>query len=229
MQELRTATDLAPRATKVTARSLGKAMSTLVVQERHLWLNLVEMKNVDKARFLDTPSPRQSCSATTSRALPSSSQRYSSRPRRSSTSCPGVMHRPPLPPGPGLSLPAVVSALLHPTELLRPRLMRHLGGAPRIPARPQVVQEVDEAALTRATWRCWNLLFLRRWREQLRSFPGRRAGRIILCFFLFLFRLLFFEQFPFPPGSRVHGTTVCEGQGFGAMAPQPVGASGQLE
>ncbi len=32
MQELRTATDFALRATKVTARSLGKAMSTMVVQ-----------------------------------------------------------------------------------------------------------------------------------------------------------------------------------------------------
>ncbi len=55
MQELRTATDFALRATKVTARSLGKAMSTMVVQERHLWLNLAEMKDVDKAHFLDAP------------------------------------------------------------------------------------------------------------------------------------------------------------------------------
>ncbi len=54
-QELRMATDLALRAAKVTARSLGKAMSTMVVQERHLWLNLAEMKDVDKARFLDAP------------------------------------------------------------------------------------------------------------------------------------------------------------------------------
>ncbi len=55
MQELRSATDFALRATKVTARSLGKAMSTMVVQERHLWLNLAEMKEVNKARFLDAP------------------------------------------------------------------------------------------------------------------------------------------------------------------------------
>ncbi len=55
MQELRSETDLALRAMKVTVRSLGKAMSTLVVQECHLWLNLAEMKNVDKARFLDAP------------------------------------------------------------------------------------------------------------------------------------------------------------------------------
>ncbi len=35
LQELRTATDLALRATKVTAWALGQTMSTLVVQERH--------------------------------------------------------------------------------------------------------------------------------------------------------------------------------------------------
>ncbi len=55
IQELRTATDFALRATKVTTRSLGKAMSTMVVQERHLWLNLAEMKDANKARFLDAP------------------------------------------------------------------------------------------------------------------------------------------------------------------------------
>ncbi len=55
-------------------------------------------------------------------------------------------------------------------------------GAPRVPARPQVVQEVDEAALTQATRRCWNLLFLRRRREQRRSFPWWRAGRRIFRF-----------------------------------------------
>ncbi len=42
--------------------------------------------------FLTPPSPRRGCSATPSRALPSSSRRYSSRSRRSSTSCPGMMH-----------------------------------------------------------------------------------------------------------------------------------------
>ncbi len=114
MQELRTATDFALRATKVTARSLGKAMSTMVVQERHLWLNLAEMKDVDKARFSTPPFPPSH--------LPSSSRRYSSRPRRSSTSFPGVTHHPPLPPGPGLSLPVAMGALLRPPELLRPRL-----------------------------------------------------------------------------------------------------------
>ncbi|XP_057197561.1 uncharacterized protein LOC130558871 [Triplophysa rosa] len=55
MQELRTATDLALRATKVTARALGRAMSTMVVQERHLWLNLAQMRDAEKVRFLDAP------------------------------------------------------------------------------------------------------------------------------------------------------------------------------
>ncbi len=84
-----------------------------------------------------------------------------------------TIHR--CPQGPGLSLPVSVGTLLLPPELLRPRLNRHLGRRaeplagewrPRVPARPQVIQEVDEAALMRATRRCWNLLFLRRWREQ---------------------------------------------------------------
>ncbi len=52
-QELRSATDLALWATEVTALSLGKAMSTLVVQERHLWLSLAERSDIDKVRFLD--------------------------------------------------------------------------------------------------------------------------------------------------------------------------------
>ncbi|RXN03272.1 dihydroxyacetone phosphate acyltransferase-like protein [Labeo rohita] len=55
MQKLRAATDFALRATKVTVRSLGQVMSMLVVQERHLWLNLAQMADVDKARFLDSP------------------------------------------------------------------------------------------------------------------------------------------------------------------------------
>ncbi|KAI2644665.1 Transposon Ty3-G Gag-Pol polyprotein [Labeo rohita] len=49
------ATDYALRATKVTAQALGRAMSTMVVQERHLWLNLAEMRDAEKARFLDAP------------------------------------------------------------------------------------------------------------------------------------------------------------------------------
>ncbi|KAI2642399.1 ORF V: Enzymatic polyprotein [Labeo rohita] len=49
------ATDFALRATKVTARSLGQVMATMVVQECHLWLNLAQMADADKVRFLDAP------------------------------------------------------------------------------------------------------------------------------------------------------------------------------
>ncbi len=55
LHELRAATDLALRATKVTAQSLGRAMSTLVVQERHLWLCLTDMKEQEKVQFLNAP------------------------------------------------------------------------------------------------------------------------------------------------------------------------------
>ncbi len=55
LHELRAETDLALRATKVTAQSLGRAMSTLVVQERHLWLCLADMKEQEKVQFLNAP------------------------------------------------------------------------------------------------------------------------------------------------------------------------------
>ncbi len=55
LHELRAVTDLALRATKVTAQSLGRAMSTLVVQERHLWLCLTDMKEQEKVQFLNAP------------------------------------------------------------------------------------------------------------------------------------------------------------------------------
>ncbi len=55
LHELRAATDLVLRATKVTAHSLSRAMSTLVVQERHLWLCLADMKEQDKVQFLNSP------------------------------------------------------------------------------------------------------------------------------------------------------------------------------
>lgn len=55
MQELYTVMDLTLCATKVTARSLGQAMSTMVVQELHPWLNLADMRETDKYKILDYP------------------------------------------------------------------------------------------------------------------------------------------------------------------------------
>lgn len=44
--------DYALRATEVMAQALGRVMSTLVVQEHCLWLNLAEMQDVEKVCFL---------------------------------------------------------------------------------------------------------------------------------------------------------------------------------
>ncbi len=188
MQELRTATDFALRATKVTARSFGKAMSTVVVQERHLWLNLVEMKDVDKAHFLDASITQAGLFGDTVEGFAQQFSAVQQQTEAIQHTCPGVMHHPPLPPGPGLSLPVAVGALQSCSApgridtLAGASSLSQESGTPRVPARPQVVQEVDEAALTRATRRGWNLLFLRRRQEQRRSFPWWRAGRRIFRF-----------------------------------------------
>uniref|UniRef100_A0A673KBJ6 B30.2/SPRY domain-containing protein n=1 Tax=Sinocyclocheilus rhinocerous TaxID=307959 RepID=A0A673KBJ6_9TELE len=88
LKELRTATVLALQATKVTACSLGRAMSTLVVQERHLWLCLADMRDADKFGSSRFQCPRPASSATQSRMWPSSSRLHRSRLRRSDMSCP---------------------------------------------------------------------------------------------------------------------------------------------
>ncbi|KAL0194522.1 hypothetical protein M9458_008094, partial [Cirrhinus mrigala] len=95
LQELRAATDFALRATKVTARSLGQVMSTLVVQERHLWLNLAQMADVDKARFLDAPVSQAGLFGDTV-------EDFAQQLRRSVTSCPGAR----LPGSPRVAQPA---------------------------------------------------------------------------------------------------------------------------
>ncbi|KAL0183542.1 hypothetical protein M9458_019238, partial [Cirrhinus mrigala] len=55
LTELRSATDLALRATKATAQAIGRSMASLVVLERHLWLTLTEIKDADKVPILDAP------------------------------------------------------------------------------------------------------------------------------------------------------------------------------
>ncbi len=115
------------RATKVTAGSLRKAMSTMVVQERHLWLNLAETKDCDKARFLDAPISQAGLFGDTVEGFAQQFSAVKQQTEANQHICPGVMHHPPLPPGPGLSLPVAVDALLRPPELLRPRPNRYLG------------------------------------------------------------------------------------------------------
>ncbi len=80
LHELRAAMDLALRATKVTAQSLGRAMSTLVVQECHLWLCLTDMKEQDKVQFLDAPVSRRKPAAFTLAAAPQPARRHGRPP-----------------------------------------------------------------------------------------------------------------------------------------------------
>ncbi len=193
LSELRTATDLALRATKVTARSLGRAMSTMVVQERHLWLCLADMKEADKARFLNAPVSQTGLFGDAVwRTSPSSSPLHRSRLRQSGTSCPGVQLLPP--PGRrrqclGLtrrrgrppcrrprSRAADAAASSQAAPWSRPQGSRPARPGPRQTRR----QASEQAALRRTTqgWRC--LLFGRWWTHH--SLPRRRAGRRIFCF-----------------------------------------------
>ncbi len=56
VKELRRATDLALRATKHTARAVGRSMAASVAAERHLWLNLTEIR--EKVFLMDAPISR---------------------------------------------------------------------------------------------------------------------------------------------------------------------------
>ncbi len=53
--KLRRATDLSLRAAKEMAKSIGRSMAALVTTERHLWLNLSNIKGKDKNFLMDAP------------------------------------------------------------------------------------------------------------------------------------------------------------------------------
>ncbi len=55
LKELQNAIDPVLRAKNFTARSLRHAMSTLVVQECHLWLCLADMRDANKIWFINAP------------------------------------------------------------------------------------------------------------------------------------------------------------------------------
>ncbi len=95
LKELRTAPDLAPRATKVMVRPLGHAMSTLVIQEHHLWLCLVDIGTPTKFGSSRLLYPRLGSSATQPVTWPSMSRLHRSRMRRSNTSWLGGQLLPP--------------------------------------------------------------------------------------------------------------------------------------
>ncbi len=53
--ELRGTKDLALRATKQAATAMGRSMATMVVTERHLWLNLADIGKKEMGFLLDAP------------------------------------------------------------------------------------------------------------------------------------------------------------------------------
>ncbi|KAI2647838.1 Transposon Ty3-G Gag-Pol polyprotein [Labeo rohita] len=55
ISEIRRTADLSLRATKETARAIGRSMAALVAAERHLWLTLSNMKEKDRVFLLDAP------------------------------------------------------------------------------------------------------------------------------------------------------------------------------
>ncbi len=52
IQELRRTADLSLRATKETAKAIGRSMAALVAVERHLWLTLSDIKEKDRVFLL---------------------------------------------------------------------------------------------------------------------------------------------------------------------------------
>ncbi len=53
--KLHRTTDMALRATKQAATAMGRSMVAMVVTERHLWLNLVDIWKKEKGFLLDAP------------------------------------------------------------------------------------------------------------------------------------------------------------------------------
>ncbi|XP_016101950.1 uncharacterized protein [Sinocyclocheilus grahami] len=55
VKDLRAATDFALMVTKRAAQAVGKAMGFMVVLQRHLWLNLADLKDADRKVLLKAP------------------------------------------------------------------------------------------------------------------------------------------------------------------------------
>ncbi len=48
VNDLRAATDFALMATKFAAQAIGRTMGFMVVQQRHIWLTLANLKDADR-------------------------------------------------------------------------------------------------------------------------------------------------------------------------------------
>ncbi len=118
VRDLRSATELALRATKATDNAIRHSMASLIVLECHLWLTMTEMKEADKVPFLGAPVSSGSLFGQLWRVLLNASRRLRSHLRQCNTS----------------SLNAPALTLLQVTPDLR-RLSRQLNQrqAPRSP------------------------------------------------------------------------------------------------
>ncbi len=118
----------------------------MVVQECHLWLNLVEVKDVDKARFLDAPISQAGLFGNTVEGFAQQFSAVQQQTEAIQHTCPGVMHD-----APSTAAPGARPQSAHrrgrplascPPELLRPRPNRYLGrrveplAGERCPPRP---------------------------------------------------------------------------------------------
>ncbi|KAI2660631.1 ORF V: Enzymatic polyprotein [Labeo rohita] len=164
LTELRSATDLALRATKATAQAIGRSMASLVVLERHLWLTLTEIKDADKVPFLDAPisptglfGPSVEGFAERFSAAQKSSQamRHFLPKRSSSTAASGrPKSAPPQQPvKPASTTPSAAAAAAQPAKAeprLRSRSARRYPFPKRQGPRPKLARKEEEGAKSRA-------------------------------------------------------------------------------
>ncbi len=102
LRELRSATDLALRATKTTAQAIGRSMASLVVLEHHLWLTLTEIKDADRSPSLMLQFPPAAYLDLRWKDSLSASQKHRRRHRLCNISCPSAPAQQLLRVAPGL-------------------------------------------------------------------------------------------------------------------------------
>ncbi len=193
LHELHAATDLALRATKVTAQSLGRAMSMLVVQERHLWLCLADMKEQEKVQFLNAPVSQTGLFGD---AVESFAQQFSAAQKQTEAIKHIMRRRKPAASTPAAAPPcsspwAPLCGRPHPAQPQQPstrHVVEPVADRTPSPSRPPPKLAVSAGAIGPETaTRRWRRLLIGRWWLH-HSLPRKRAGWRIFCFVLFLFR-----------------------------------------
>ncbi len=195
-------------------------MSTMVVQERHLWLNLAEMKDVDKARFLDAPIFQAGLFGDTVEGF---AQQFSAVQQQTEA----IQHILPRRDAPSTAAPGA-----------RPQSDRRRGrpsassraAPPRVEATPRPARRAPRRRAARRNPEIVGICsFSRDGENSAAPSPGGGPGGESSVSFCFCSAAgprasgthFLKEQFPFPPGSQVHGTTVCDAL-LPHSRPQPI-------